>query len=203
MIRHVVLTGRHHRTARGVIESRGEYVMQIAPELGIPEVKPAIESIRGRWVQKVSPQSRHSIVQSRFSALLGIWAGRRGHVGTEWRCYFLPKGERWSSLVPDVAYFSFERLPRDLGEAREKPTVAPDIAVEIVSPDDRRSILDEKIDLYFRGGAQLVIVVDPEQRRVELHEGANRQLFGLKEHARSSSFRDLTIDVSELFIDLF
>lgn len=177
--------------------------MQITPELGIPEVKPAIESIRGRWIQKVSPQSRHSIVQSRLGALLGAWAGRRGHVGTEWRCYFLPEGERWSSLVPDVAYFSFERLPRDLGEAREKPTVAPDIAVEIVSPDDRRSILDEKIDLYFRGGAQLVIVVDPERRRAELHEGGSRNLFGPGEHARSRTFPDLTIDVSELFIDLF
>ncbi|MBC5803217.1 MAG: Uma2 family endonuclease, partial [Candidatus Eremiobacteraeota bacterium] len=48
-----------------MIDSRGEYIMQIAPELGIPEVKPAIESIRGRWIQKVSPQSRHSVVQLR------------------------------------------------------------------------------------------------------------------------------------------
>ncbi len=177
--------------------------MQIAPELGIPEVKPAIESIRGRWIQKVSPQSRHSVVQSRVSALLVAWASRRGQVGSEWRCYFLPEGERWSSLVPDVAYFSFERLPRDLGEAREKPTVAPEIAVEIVSPDDRRSILDEKIDLYFRGGAELVIVVDPQRRRVELHEEGGHNFFGPSERTRSRTFSDLTIDVSDLFLDLF
>jgi len=102
--------------------------MQIAPELGIPEIKPAIESIGGRWMQKVSPQSRHSVLQARLGALLGTWAGRRGQVGTERRCYFLPQGERWSSLVPDVAYFSYERLPRDLGgcaKSRRLPRTSP------------------------------------------------------------------------------
>ncbi len=84
---------------------------------------------------------------------------------------------------------------------REKPTVAPDIAVEIVSPDDRRSILDEKMDLYFRGGAELVIVVDPERRRVELHEGGGLSLFDSGELVRSRTFPDLTINVSQLFVD--
>lgn len=176
--------------------------MQIAPELGIPEIKPAIESIGGRWMQKVSPQSRHSVLQARLGALLGTWAGRRGQVGTEWRCYFLPQGERWSSLVPDVAYFSYERLPRDLGEVREKPTVTPDIAVEIVSPDDRRPILDEKMHLYLRGGAKLVMVVDPQQRQVELLEGDGKNMFGLGQVACSSGFPDLALDVSALFVDL-
>ncbi len=176
--------------------------MQIAPELGIPEIKPAIESIGGRWVQKVSPQSRHSVVQLALGSLLRTWSIGRGQVGTEWRCYFLPEGERWSSLVPDVAYFSYERLPRDLGEVREKPTVAPDIAVEIASPDDRRPVLDEKVDLYLRGGAQLVIVVDTEQRRVELHECGGRATFALEDVARSRAFSDLALDVSEVFVDL-
>jgi len=177
--------------------------MQVAPELGIPEIKPAIESIGGRWVQKVSPQSRHSILQARMGTLFMVWAGRRGQVGTEWRCYFLPKGERWSSLVPDVAFFSFERLPRDRGEVREKPTIAPDIAVEILSPDDRRPVLDEKIDLYVRGGAELVVVVDPQRQLVEIHEDGNHHSFGLAEIARSRRFPDLALDVAELFVDLF
>jgi len=177
--------------------------MQVAPELGIPEIKPAIESIGGRWVQKVSPQSRHSILQARMGTLFMVWAGRRGQVGTEWRCYFLPKGERWSSLVPDVAFFSFERLPRDLGEVREKPTIAPDIAVEILSPDDRRPVLDEKIDLYVRGGAELVVVVDPQRQLAEIHEDGNHHSFGLAEIARSRRFPDLALDVAELFVDLF
>ncbi len=176
--------------------------MQIAPELGIPDIKPAIESIGGRRIQKVSPRSRHSVVQLRLGALLAVWAGRRGEVGTEWRCYFASPGERWSSLVPDVAYFSFARLPRDLGEAREKPTLAPDIAAEILSPDDRRLLVDEKVALYFRGGAELVIVVDPERRRIEMHDGDHRSEFEPGQSARSNAFPDLRIDVSEVLLDL-
>lgn len=178
-----------------------EHAMQIAPNLGIPEVKPAIESIGGRRIQKVSPRSRHSVVQLRLGALLATWAGRRGQVGTEWRCYVAPSGGPWSSLVPDVAYFSFARLPRDLGEAREKPTLAPDIAAEVLSPDDRRSLLDEKIALYFRGGTKLVIVVNPERCKIEMNDRERRSDFELGESARCSVFLDLRIDVSELFVD--
>lgn len=65
------------------------------------------------------------------------------------------------------------------------------------------AVTDEKIDLYFRCGAQLVIVVDLERRRIELHEAGSRNLFAPGEHARSRMFPDLAIDVSELFVDLF
>jgi len=73
----------------------------------------------------------------------------------------------------------------------------------LLSSQSRHSILDEKIDLYFRGGAELVIVIDPEGRCVELHEAGSRNLFAPGEHARSRMFPDLAIDVSELFVDLF
>jgi hypothetical protein len=89
--------------------------VQRAPDLGIPEVKPAIESIRGHLVQKVSPKTRHSLLQG------------------------LPKDEKPSSLVPDVAYLSYERMPPE-GELREKPTIEPDVAVEIVSPEDKKPL---------------------------------------------------------------
>ncbi|HYL27458.1 MAG TPA: Uma2 family endonuclease [Candidatus Nitrosotalea sp.] len=127
---------------------RAMETLQEAPELGIPEVKPAIEMLRGRWEQKTSPRRRHAILQSRFSATLTGWAGDRGEVGSEWRCYILPPKEKPSSLVPDVAYFSFERMPPEAGELRERPTIAPDISVEVLSPDDRRRLLDEKIGIY-------------------------------------------------------
>ena len=66
--------------------------MQEAPDLGIPEVKPAIESIRGRWEQKTEPRRRHAILQVRLAMTVSQWAGDRGDVGTEWRFYFLPEG---------------------------------------------------------------------------------------------------------------
>jgi Uma2 family endonuclease len=134
----------------------------------IPEVKPAIESIRGRFEQKVSPRRRHAILQLRIGALLAQWAGNRGEVGTEWRFYISPPGEVASSLVPDVAFVSFERLPLELGEAREKPGIAPDIAVAILSPGDRPSLLEEKIAIYTANGCRAVVVVDPTAKEVRV-----------------------------------
>ena len=176
--------------------------MQIAPELGIPEVKPAIESVRGRWDQKMSPRRRHAILQARICAVLTEWAGDRGEVGSEWRCYLLPPGEKPSSLVPDVAYFSFERMPLEFGELREKPTIAPDIAVEILSPDDRRPLLDEKIAIYLANGCLLAIVVDPATRSAEMHETSAVTRFVEPAAAACCIYDDLRIDLTELFARL-
>jgi Uma2 family endonuclease len=176
--------------------------MRVAPELGIPEVKPAIESVRGRWEQKMSPQRRHAIAQFRLCAMLADWAGDRGEVGSEWRCYILPAAETPSSLVPDVAYFSFERMPPELGELREKPTIAPDIAVEILSPDDRRTLLDEKIALYLANGSRLVIVVDPSKHSVEVHEPTESCTFYQHDVAACRTYGDFRINLRQLFAKL-
>jgi Uma2 family endonuclease len=176
--------------------------MRVAPDLGIPESKPAIESIHGRRVRKVSPQRRHALLQGRLWGILTAWAGERGEAGTEWRFYFLLPREPWSSLVPDVAYVSFERLPRELGELREKPTIAPDIAVEILSPDDRSSVIEEKIALYLLAGTRLVIAVDPQQRTVVFHGATGVQRFSGDDVAVPSEFADLRIELKSLFANI-
>jgi len=175
--------------------------MQLAPVLGIPEVKPAIESIRGAWFQKVSPRTRHSLLQGRMFLALATCLGERGFVGPEWRFYFAPSDELPSTLVPDVAFVSKERLP-DPGDARERPLLAPDIAVEVLSPGDRLSVLETKIDLYLAHGALLVIVVDPENKTVRVRQRDRDETFAHGERARTAAFPDLAIDVTELFAGL-
>jgi Uma2 family endonuclease len=177
--------------------------MQEAPELGIPEIKPAIESIRGAWEQKLSPRRRHAILQGRFFALLTQAFGDLGEVGPEWRFYLLPPNEKPSSLVPDVAYVSFERMPEEYGELREKPTIAPDIAVEILSPGDRMTTLAAKVDLYLEGGARLVIVADPIARTVTFHEASGtRTISQVQGIAVSDAYPEFKIDLNALFARL-
>jgi len=173
--------------------------MQLAPDLGIPEVKPAIESIRGRWFQKLSPRTRHAILQGRLVTLLTNWANGRGDVGTEWRFYLLPHGKAPSSLVPDVAYVVNGRLPA-AGDARERPALAPDIAVEVLSPGDRKRLLETKAALYFEHDAKLVIVVDPAARTVRMRDVAGDETVPIGGTAHSAAFPDLAIDVTSLFV---
>ena len=173
--------------------------MQLAPELGIPEIKPAIESVRGHWYQKMSPRTRHSLLQGRLCTLLGQWADGRGDVGTEWRFSLLPTGEKPSSLVPDVAFVANGRLYPEAGDARERPVLAPDIVVEILSPSDRKRLLETKIALYFDQGTKLVIIADPAARTVRMREPHRDELSPIGTVANCNAFPDLAIDVASLF----
>ena len=162
--------------------------------------KPYVEQIYDRREPKVSPKRRHALLQVRVAAVLAQWAADRGEVGSEWRCYLVSGEDRPSSLVPDVSYFSFARLPRELDDdARERPRIAPDIAVEVMSPGDRARTLAEKIALYLRHGATVAIVLDPDRRTIALH----RHGTSLKVEAHGlipvQPYPDLTLDGDALF----
>lgn len=142
---------------------------QPSSEIVLPEAKPALEWIGGRAVQKVSPKRRHAILQAAITSTLRAWAIGRGEVGSEWRFRLAPPGEIRRPLVPDVAFLSNEGS-RDLtGEDLETPPIAPDIAVEILSPGDRRADVDEKRRVYMATGVRLLLQVDPETRCVEAY----------------------------------
>jgi len=139
-------------------------------EIVLPETEPETEWVCGRPLQKVSPQRTHSWLQGALTVKLTHWATGRGKVGPEWRFRVAPPGEIRRPLVPDVAYVSNARL-RALSDADlEVPPLAPDVAAEILSPDDRRADVEDKIRAYLKAGSSLVLVVDPEQRVVELHD---------------------------------
>lgn len=168
-------------------------------EIVLPETKPETEWVRGRALQKVSPKRTHSRLQGALTIALTNWAAGRGEAGPEWRFRVAPPGEVRRPLVPDVAYVSNERL-RPLSDFEiELPPLAPDVAVEILSPGDRRIDLDDKVAVYLRAGSSLVIVVDPKQRLVELHDCATTAYVdesGVIEHLSLPGF---SYSVRELF----
>ncbi len=104
-----------------------------------------------------------------------------------------------SSLVPDVAWVADGRLPDEAGDARERPVLAPDIVVEILSPGDRKRLLETKIGLYFDHGTTLVIVVDPIERTVRLCEHGRDETTGIGAIAPSNAYPTLRIVVEHLF----
>ncbi len=68
--------------------------------------------------------------------------------------------------VPDVAFVRHERLPPPLVSGRA--ALAPDLAVEIRSPNDRPGEVQQKVADYFAAGVQLVWLVDPDAQTVEV-----------------------------------
>ena len=126
--------------ARGVIDWRDTMLHEIV----LPETKPETEWVRGRALQKMSPKRDHSRLQGALYSALTRWAEGRGEVGPEWRFRVAPPGEVRRPLVPDVAYVSNERLRPLSYEELQLPPLAPDVAVEILSPGDRRIDIDDQ-----------------------------------------------------------
>jgi Uma2 family endonuclease len=71
---------------------------------------------------------------------------------------------------PDVAFVSRDRMPED-GIPRRFMQLAPDLAVEIVSPSNTAREVTRKVLEYLTAGSQLVWVVDPSSRTVTVYPG--------------------------------
>ena len=169
-------------------------------EIVLPERKPALEWILGRAVQKVSPKRRHSRLQGWWYTRLSQWAEARGEVGPEWRFRISPPGEDLiRPLVPDVAYLSYERMGDATEEELEAPLMAPNVAVEILSPTDKRQNVDHKIGVYLATGTDAVVVVDPRARTVEVHEQSATRTYRDEDTFASDALPAFTFEVSEMF----
>jgi Uma2 family endonuclease len=64
---------------------------------------------------------------------------------------------------PDIAFVRNERVPSSAGR-RGFVQGPPDIAIEVLSPDDRPSEVDAKTEEYLAKGVLLVVVVDPRRQ---------------------------------------
>ncbi|CAN5827029.1 Uma2 family endonuclease [soil metagenome] len=71
-------------------------------------------------------------------------------------------------VAPDVGFFRADRYHGGMPDRGFYP-LPPDLAVEVISPTDKRTDMAHKQDLYTRAGVPLVWWVDPEQRTVTVH----------------------------------
>ena len=173
--------------------------MQAVPEIILPPTKPESEWVRGRALQKVSPTYRHARLQILLATALGKWAEGRGRVGTEWRFRVNPPGEAIRPLVPDVAYLSYDRVPLADDHAAQVPLGTPDIAIEILSPDDRKPDVRDKVATYLAAGSLLVMVVHPEQEQIVAIDRRTLKRFKRGDAFKHWSAPGFELDVSWLF----
>ncbi len=112
---------------------------------------------------RVSPAGfRHGVVSVRLTWRLNTFVreAQLGYVLESSTGYRLPGGNVRS---PDVSFVCRERLA-----GHELPVgfaeFAPDLAVEVLSPEDRQREILDKVGEYLAAGVGLVWVIDPEKR---------------------------------------
>ena len=70
--------------------------------------------------------------------------------------------------APDAAFIHNDRIPPG-GVPKKFWPLAPDLAVEILSPSDSYSEVMEKIDEWLTAGTRLVWVIDPAKKTVGVY----------------------------------
>jgi Uma2 family endonuclease len=148
------------------ITDRTESIVELTLEafLKLPELDESYELIDGEAIKKMSPKFFHSQLTSTFWVELSAWADGMGRVAIEWSVVLKRKGKDWVP-VPDLLYVSFSRLSRDWKEDAPCP-VLPELAIEIVSPDQTFNQLAQKATNYLNAGIDRVWVVYPPTRSI-------------------------------------
>jgi Uma2 family endonuclease len=143
--------------------------------LRMPETKPAREYEDGEVTKKTMPSTWHSIVQQLLAVVFGFYLRERpiGQAGPELRCIFGPPG-RVRGYVPD--YVVIVGAPPGFGPINGPWRGAPDLAVEILSPDDRMTRVNRKVRFYLENGVRLVWLIDPDNRIVTVMTTADKSI---------------------------
>lgn len=76
--------------------------------------------------------------------------------------------------MPDVAFISWHQLPNRKCPNEPIASLFPDLAVEVLSESNTRGEMQRKLKEYFLSGTQLVWIVDPIQRTVDVYTAPDR-----------------------------
>jgi len=137
-----------------------------------PFTERSCELVAGRVVDVSPARGGHGRIAGRILRALGRWADARGGEVVSSDTGFVVRRDPDTVRAPDAAFLRPGRaLPDDAFVEG-----APDVAVEVLSPDARAGATARKVREYLEGGAAEVWVVDPENHTITVHTPPNRAL---------------------------
>lgn len=111
--------------------------------------------------------ARHGRIGGNVLTELGIYLRQNpiGGVYISNTTFLIGKSDR----MPDVSFVSAERFPPE-GEPSSKWEIAPDLAVEVVSPTDSWDKVNDKVKEYFAAGVRQVWLVSQPLEQVLVYD---------------------------------
>ena len=127
------------------------------------------ELIRGELKTMAPAGNEHGNLTMDFGTLLNVHV-RANKLG---KVYAAETGFKLTTnpdtvRAPDVAFVSQKRLD-EVGPAQGYWPGAPDLAVEVVSPNDLYTEVSEKVAEWLRASSKMVVVVNPRTQQVLVH----------------------------------
>lgn len=157
------------------------------------------ELVRGEIRQMTPAEDEHGQVSAKITLFLGgyVYSQRLGPFFDSETGYVLSRNPD-TVLSPD---FSFIRKERRKGPSVKFVEGAPDLAVEVISPTDRRGQVTEKIRMWLEAGTAELWVVEPKTHTVTIHRpGQKPVVFAEGDTLKGSSvLPDFSCEVSAIF----
>ncbi len=131
----------------------------------LPETEMRRSLVRGEVEETMPPGARHGIIALKFGLLLGIWNREHnvGVIGGE--SGFILARDPDVVRGPDVYFVRAERIPAD-GAPEAFWRLAPDLAIEVVSPTESAEEVRDKVEDFLAAGTPVVWVAYPKRRVV-------------------------------------
>src|SRR5256885_5571643 len=134
------------------------------------------ELVRGVLVVREPAGSRHGLVTMNLGAELAVYAKQTGAGAV----YAAETGFKLATnpdtvRAPDIAFVTRDRLPPP--DATGYPALAPDLAVEVLSPGDRPGHVLAKVADWLSAGTRLVWTGAPERRAARGHRHDGSETF--------------------------
>lgn len=153
------------------------------------------ELIGGQIVKMPPPSRRHDLIKNQINNLI-YWHLRT--TGQRTFVCLVETGARVSThdtFVPDVSVVRRDRFLDDERILRG----APDLAIEVVSPDDRPALIEAKVAAYLAGGANAVWLVYPETRSTTIRTHDVTRTLSADQRIENPLLPGFSIAVAEFF----
>jgi Uma2 family endonuclease len=153
--------------------SKGEKDMAVAVETEVkPENKITLdpereyEIVNGQPEEKEMAGAKHGGVGHRLGRRLGLFVEdhQLGEVYGPDTTFLIGENQR----LPDIAFVSAARMPAE-GEPDGIWEIAPDLAVEVISPNDVYDKVEDKVWEYFAAGVKQVWLVSLGKRTITVY----------------------------------
>lgn len=120
---------------------------------GIPEERPMAGALHGNII------ARLIIRIGSFVEAHGL-----GEIYSPDTTFMIGQNQR----LPDIGFIAADRIPNE-GQPKGMWEIAPDLAVEVISPNDVYAKVLQKVDDYLEAGVQQVWLVLPEQQSITIY----------------------------------
>jgi Uma2 family endonuclease len=133
--------------------------------------EPLYEIVDGQRVDLPPMSAYATLIASRLHVRLSLYTEEQALGTAVMEMLFILDAARDLRRRPDVAFVSAARWPlnQEVPETGDWEVV-PDLAVEVLSPNDVFKDVLAKLREYFQYGVQVVWVVSPEERQVYVYE---------------------------------